>query len=128
MTDEPESVFEKAHAPTDDERGALELLIAKLREARYPEGLDSWPSDAIAHAVLAAGFRRSQAPEPSVLPTFFAPKPGSTTNRLQSPRSMCADGCRHRCPECRFGLGKHLKCDPLCEIADREARKHDVIY
>lgn len=27
----------------------------------------------------------------------------------------CATGCRHRCPECRMGLGRHLTCDPLCE-------------
>lgn len=27
----------------------------------------------------------------------------------------CAENCRHRCPECRYGLGSHLKCDPRCE-------------
>lgn len=29
-------------------------------------------------------------------------------------RPDCADDCRHRCPECRLGLGTHLGCDPLC--------------
>jgi len=28
--------------------------------------------------------------------------------------SCCSDGCRHRCPECRVGLGTHLQCDPQC--------------
>jgi hypothetical protein len=27
----------------------------------------------------------------------------------------CEQGCRHRCPECRMGLGSHLSCDPLCD-------------
>ncbi len=27
----------------------------------------------------------------------------------------CDDTCRHRCPECRFGLGSHLTCDPHCD-------------
>ncbi|MEO3931349.1 hypothetical protein WMO79_00855 [Micrococcaceae bacterium Sec7.4] len=27
----------------------------------------------------------------------------------------CDDTCRHRCPECRFGLGSHLTCDPRCD-------------
>jgi len=31
----------------------------------------------------------------------------------------CVPGCRHRCPECRLGLGTHLPCDPQCEV------KHD---
>lgn len=26
-------------------------------------------------------------------------------------------GCRHRCGECRLGLGIHKPCDPLCEAA-----------
>ena len=44
--------------PSDDEREALELLIAKLREAKYPEGLDAWVTGDVAHAIMAAGFRR----------------------------------------------------------------------
>lgn len=51
--------------PTDDEREALALLLAKLREARHPEGLDAWSSDGIAHAILAAGFRRTVQGEPT---------------------------------------------------------------
>lgn len=27
----------------------------------------------------------------------------------------CEESCRHRCPECRMGLGSHLECDPLCD-------------
>ena len=30
-----------------------------------------------------------------------------------------AANCRHRCPECRMGLGTHLACDPLCEARDQ---------
>lgn len=26
----------------------------------------------------------------------------------------CAPTCRHECPECRMGLGTHLRCDPRC--------------
>lgn len=29
-------------------------------------------------------------------------------------RPGCSKNCRHRCPECRFGLGSHLTCDPQC--------------
>ena len=54
-----------AQAPTDDEREALELLIAKLREAKYPEGLDAWVTGDVAHAILAAGFRRPAQTEPT---------------------------------------------------------------
>jgi hypothetical protein len=28
---------------------------------------------------------------------------------------VCAENCRHQCPECRLGLGSHLTCDPRCE-------------
>jgi hypothetical protein len=27
----------------------------------------------------------------------------------------CSKNCRHRCPECRYGLGSHLPCDPHCD-------------
>ena len=54
-----------AQAPTDEEREALELLIAKLREAKYPEGLDAWLTGDVAHAILAAGFRRPAQGEPT---------------------------------------------------------------
>lgn len=33
-----------------------------------------------------------------------------------SAENTCRPGCRHRCPECRMGLGSHLSCDPQCEL------------
>lgn len=35
----------------------------------------------------------------------------------------CEPGCRHRCPECRMGLGSHLTCDPQCDVARFEVLK-----
>lgn len=55
--------------PTDDELEALSTLIAKIREGFYPEGLGAVSNDDLAHAILAAGFRRSVVPEPSAEPT-----------------------------------------------------------
>lgn len=94
------AVFEKAHAkeldtstepvknggdslhvaPTDDaaEREEISRIIDGHIDAPVSSRL------AIARSLQGNGFRRSGAPEPSVLPTFFAPKPGSTTNRLVS--------------------------------------------
>ena len=78
------AVFEKAHTPTDDEREAL-LTEADALVASWDQR-GSWSSDSPVGMVmrLAVALRRSEVPEPSVLPTFFAPKPGSTTNRLAS--------------------------------------------
>lgn len=43
------------------------------------------------------------------------PRPGAPIDNTSGPSHPdCADDCRHRCPECRLGLGTHLECDPLC--------------
>lgn len=34
----------------------------------------------------------------------------------------CKPWCRHKCPECRMGLGSHLYCDPQCYGYDPDAR------
>lgn len=116
------SVFEKAHAPTGDEREALRVaspnawgwgecvvcgskdvtdrgmvfIVSKAdgayvgriawcdgsqecRDDLRQAGASMLTEDQ-AEAVDAA-LRRPEVPEPSVLPTFFAPKPRSTTNR-----------------------------------------------
>lgn len=41
-------------------------------------------------------------------------------HNLDLRRTGCEPGCRHRCPECRMGLGSHLRCDPQCMVAARE--------
>jgi len=68
------AVFEKAHTPTGDEREALEAALfyvdltgAKVfrwADPRVVLGDDSFASEMIP-AILAAGFRRSEVPEPS---------------------------------------------------------------
>lgn len=60
------AVFEKAHTPTDDEREALAKVIDDAADApvspeRVRASLTLWLADAI----LAAGFRRTEVPEPS---------------------------------------------------------------
>lgn len=41
---------------------------------------------------------------------------GLTLNTDAAPsRPTCAENCRHQCPECSYGLGSHLTCDPHCE-------------
>jgi len=58
------AVFEKAHTPTDDERGALTKRFAdRIFEAglRAPDSTLA----VIAFKEVAAGFRRSEVPEPS---------------------------------------------------------------
>lgn len=54
-------VVEKAHTPTDDEREALGTVIAITWRDAYGTPTDQEFADAI----LAAGFRRSEVPEPS---------------------------------------------------------------
>lgn len=94
--------FEKAHTPTDDEReNRLEYVI----DAAVP--VDDFPawrfrySMRIADAVRAAGFRRSEVPEPSV----------------EDGCRMCArsDGPEHSRP-CHFG--EHTGCEGLAEGSD----------
>lgn len=38
----------------------------------------------------------------------------------------CIPGCRHRCGECRMGLGAHLQCDPQCESTKKRTENMDV--
>lgn len=52
---------EKAHTPTDNEREALGVLIRDI----YRKNGYYAPDQVVADAVLAAGFRRSEVPEPS---------------------------------------------------------------
>lgn len=52
-------VVEEAHTPTDDEREALAEVIEVL------DTHGQWPVDQITEAVLVAGFRRTEVPEPS---------------------------------------------------------------
>lgn len=54
------AVFEKAHTPTDDEREALNTLYWT-----HPDGHTTGLTPDAIEAVLAAGFRRSEVPEPS---------------------------------------------------------------
>lgn len=46
--------------PPDEELDALSTLLAKIREGFYPEGLSAVSNDDLAHAILAAGFHRSE--------------------------------------------------------------------
>lgn len=66
------AVFEKAHTPTDDEREALARIVKdiaiKWGGPSMAEFADTPPIRkhyATADAILAAGFRRSEVPEPS---------------------------------------------------------------
>lgn len=64
------AVFEKAHAPTDDEREALAYLITAHRfRERGLSGAIGEPEVAVARPLadflVAEGFRRSEVPEPS---------------------------------------------------------------
>lgn len=69
------AVFEKAHIPTDDEREALAFVIEQGWGNPTWDGVTLRPIDRrIADAVFAAGFTRSEAPEPSAgdaRPGFF---------------------------------------------------------
>lgn len=46
----------------------------------------------------------------------------------ENPEFGCESACRHRCPECRMGLGSHLVCDPHCDhhapVLDSAAAPH----
>ena len=76
-----EQTYEEALTPTDDER---EAWLSSF-EGWTPEQVKLTPYHASrVIATLLDALRRTEVPEPSVLPTFFAPKPGSTTNRLVS--------------------------------------------
>lgn len=101
------------HTPTDDEREALESALYEEGFSGSGEEIGTHETvifvEHVPDIVARLGFRRSEVsepstcqsclgtcengrhccencghPEPSVLPTFFAPKPGSTTNRLVS--------------------------------------------
>ena len=80
--------------PSEDERESLSLIIAKLREANYPHGLNTVSDDAIAHAVIANGFLLAPASRDAeliaeakehlarVYKTGFAPRGTSLIERL----------------------------------------------
>lgn len=60
------AVFEKAHTPTDDERNALAVIVAYVEDDYQREhGTLNGSALATADAILAAGFRRTDVPEPS---------------------------------------------------------------
>lgn len=62
------AVFEKAHTPTDDEREALIALKLASFSKRMSDGYPSIimrTNEEAADLVLAAGFRRSEVPEPN---------------------------------------------------------------
>ena len=80
-TPEVELVVAEAHTPTDDEREALIALglasYSKIMSDGYPSGVMRTNEEA-ADLVLAAGFRRSEVPEPSATgPAFIALMPPS---------------------------------------------------
>lgn len=74
------AVFEKAHAPTDDEREALDRAVRGVtwNASNYPHraqphilGADIGPlTTKIVEAVESAGFRRSEVPAPQGEPLF----------------------------------------------------------
>lgn len=61
LTDALEAA-EKAHTPTDDER---EALVALVNDARLRPGTGRTMPEVAADVILAAGFHRSEVPEPS---------------------------------------------------------------
>jgi hypothetical protein len=100
------AVFEKAHTPTDDER---EALLRAMR-AGWAKRQEWWttteaPADAptndefLADAILTAGFRRSEVPEPSACASCLG---------------MCGGG-RHCCENCEHA-------EPQGEPSDAQAR------
>lgn len=54
-----------------------------------------------------------------------APQPAPSTEPVATDAGVDGhpDTCRHRCPECRMGLGSHLECDPQCEVRRRREKE-----
>ena len=76
-----------SNTPTNDEREALAFTLFLIESGQDEDWLRGvWANHPAEHpvkvgyyrqadAILAAGFRRSEVPEPSALPDYFAPKP-----------------------------------------------------
>ena len=107
------AVFEKAHTPSDDEREALARAID-------PIGYTGAFAGRAADRALAAGFRRSEVPEPSAEDAFA---PGECTGAGDCDAPIHVHGCYrpHRADQCdapeEYG---HLPGEPQGEPSDAQ--------
>mgnify|MGYP001598277473 CR=1 FL=1 len=113
------TIHSEGITPTDDEREALETVIARVW-ANYSEQIG--PTDAeVTAAILAAGFRRSEVPEPSAEGDEFAQDECDGSGTCPARRHIHGCYTVHRADQCdspdEYG---HLPPEPQGEPSDAQ--------
>jgi hypothetical protein len=93
------TIFVELKAPGETPRRLQEVIIQEMRD--YSARVDVIDSQDLVDELLTELTSATKPARPK------KPKAPPSTHD-------CLVTCRHRCPECRMGLGTHLTCDPLC--------------
>lgn len=99
--------FDICHQPALEKRGLIYTRSGVVRKTTRASLTDHALNMIKIHGdeVFAASPGAPEESEP----------PALSSSDIFIVEPVCATSCRHRCPECRMGLGSHLKCDPHCD-------------